>query len=139
MTISTCSWRIPRRRSALCAAALSLALADAASPVTASQGSQPRVIEVVARKFAFEPALIEVAEGEPVVLLVKSLDNAHGFAIKQFKIDKDIPAGQEVVKIEFTPRQVGEFPMLCTVLCGDGHLDMVGKLTVVARKVEAPQ
>ena len=50
-------------------------------PATASA---PRLIEVTAKQFAFEPARIEVTEGERVRLNVKSEDSVHGLQIKKF-------------------------------------------------------
>lgn len=100
-------------------------------PATASA---PRVIDVVATRFAFEPARIEVTEGERVRLVVKSGDGVHGFEIKKFRVDKTIPRGDKAVTIDFTASAVGEFPILCSEYCGDGHEDMKGMLVVEAKK-----
>lgn len=100
-------------------------------PATASA---PRVIEVVAKRFAFEPARIEVTEGERVRLVVKSGDGVHGFEIKKFKVAKTIPRGDTAVTIDFTASAAGEFPILCSEYCGDGHEDMKGMLVVDAKK-----
>ncbi len=67
-------------------------------PATASA---PRVIEVVARRFTFVPARIEVTEGEAIRLLVKSADGVHGVAIKKFKVNKLVPRGDQPVVIDF--------------------------------------
>ena len=56
---------------------------------------EPRTIEVVAKRFEFEPARIEVTEGERVRLVVKSADGVHGFAVKEFKVDNTIPRGED--------------------------------------------
>jgi cytochrome c oxidase subunit 2 len=113
-------------------------------PVSARQaaGGELRVVEVVARRYAFEPAEVEVAEGETVRLLVRSADGLHGFEIKQFKVKKEIPRGADAVAIEFTATSAGRFPILCSEYCGDGHADMKGMLVVTARatspSTEAP-
>jgi cytochrome c oxidase subunit 2 len=104
----------------------------------APQNPEPRVIEITAKRYAFEPAVVEVTQGEPIRLLVRSADGPHGIAIKELKIDKEVERGPDPVKIEFTAKDVGEFQMLCTVICGEGHLTMTGKLVVVARRQEAP-
>ncbi|MEQ1574056.1 MAG: cupredoxin domain-containing protein [Vicinamibacterales bacterium] len=104
----------------------------------ARQAAEPRVIEVVAKRYSFEPAIIEVTEGEPIRLLVKSGDGVHGFQVKQFKIGKEIPRGTEAVVIDFTPNVAGRFPILCSEYCGDGHDDMRGTLVVAARAVHTP-
>ena len=99
---------------------------------TLAQG-EPRVIEVVAQRFAFEPARIEVTEGERVRLVVKSGDGVHGVEIKKFKVNKKIPRGGDPVTIEFVASTAGEFPILCSEYCGDGHEDMKGMLVVAAK------
>jgi cytochrome c oxidase subunit 2 len=96
------------------------------------QTDEPRTIEVVARRYAFEPALIEATQGERLRILVKSGDGLHGFEIKRFKVSKEIPRGGDPVVIEFTASEAGKFPILCSVFCGDGHDDMKGTLVVSA-------
>jgi cytochrome c oxidase subunit 2 len=95
-----------------------------------------RVFEVIARRFEFEPATIEVTEGEKVRLLVRSADGPHGVEIKQFKVKKAVPRakpGDSPVTIEFVASAPGTFPILCSEYCGTGHKDMTGTLTVRAR------
>jgi cytochrome c oxidase subunit 2 len=112
-------------------------------PAVASTGAppqttDPRTIEVVARRYTFEPAVIEAAEGERLRILVKSGDGLHGFEIKKFKVSKEIPRGGEPVVIEFTASEAGTFPILCSVFCGDGHGDMKGTLVVSAAEAATP-
>src|SRR5690349_22497779 len=97
---------------------------------------EPRTIEVVAKRFAFEPARIEVTEGEKVKLVVKSADGVHGIEIKKFKVNKRVPRGGDAVTIEFVANAAGEFPILCSEYCGDGHEDMKGMLVVAAKAVK---
>ena len=102
-----------------------------------AQPAEPRTIEIVARRFAFEPAEIEVAIGEPIRLSVRSGDGLHGIEIKKFKINKEIPRGGDAVIIDFTPQAAGRFPILCSEYCGDDHDKMKGALVVLARDNEA--
>jgi len=104
-----------------------------AQPSRGEVQSEPRIIEVVAKRFAFEPARIEVVEGERVRLLVKSADGVHGIEIKKFKINKKIPRGGEAVTIDFVAAAAGEFPVLCSEFCGNGHEEMKGTLVVAAK------
>jgi cytochrome c oxidase subunit 2 len=120
-----------------CALAGIAAAAPSREPAS-GQTAEPRVIEVVARRYAFEPAEIEVAQGERVRVLVKSGDGLHGFEIKRFKISKELPRGADPVAIEFTADEAGRFPILCSVFCGDGHDDMKGMLVVTAREAAQP-
>ena len=102
----------------------------------AARQDAPREIDVVARRFAFEPARIEVAVGERVRLRVVSADGVHGLEIKKFKVKKEIPRGTTPVIIEFTASEAGEFPIFCSEYCGDGHEDMQGQLVVLTRDVQ---
>ena len=99
---------------------------------TLAQG-EPRTIEVIAKRFAFEPSRIEVTEGERVKLVVKSADGVHGLEIKKFKVNKKVPRGGDAVIIEFVASSAGEFPILCSEYCGNEHDDMKGTLVVSAR------
>jgi cytochrome c oxidase subunit II len=100
--------------------------------------AEPRVIEIVARRYAFEPATIEAVVGEPLRLMVVSADGPHGLEIKKFKVKQQIPRGTTPVAIEFTPTEAGRFPILCSEYCGDGHGDMKGALVVQARDPQTP-
>lgn len=99
-------------------------------PATATA---PRVIEVVAKRFAFEPAKIEVTEGERVRLVVRSADGVHGIEIKKFKINKPVPRGGKPVTIDFVASAPGTYEILCSEYCGDGHEAMAGTLVVQAK------
>jgi cytochrome c oxidase subunit 2 len=114
------------------AAAMSNHQDPAAASAPSAQG-EPRTIEVLAKRFAFEPARIEVTEGEHVRLVVKSGDGVHGLEIKKFKVSKKIPRGGDAVNIDFVAAAAGEFPILCSEYCGDGHEDMKGMLVVTAK------
>ena len=110
------------------AAAMSHAHQDPAA------ASAPRVVEVVVKRFAFEPERIEVTEGERVQLVVKSADGVHGVEIKKFNVKSKVPRAGEAVTIEFVAASPGEYPILCSEYCGNGHEDMKGMLVVAARK-----
>jgi cytochrome c oxidase subunit 2 len=117
----------------LCAAFL-MYTGISATPVSVrAPQAEPRVVEVVARKFAFDPARIEVNEGETVRLMVRSADGVHGVGIKKFKVSEEVPRGGTPVMIEFTATATGEFEILCSEYCGRGHEDMAAKLVVRAR------
>ena len=94
---------------------------------------EPRIVEIVAKRFSFEPARVDVTEGDRVRLVVKSADGVHGIEIKKFKITKKVPRGGDPVTIEFVASAPGEFPILCSEYCGDGHEDMKGMLVVAAK------
>ncbi len=129
-----------RTFTALIAAVIGVLVGMGAAPssrqAAPAPSAGPRVIEVIAKRYVFEPAEIEVTEGERVRILVKSGDGLHGFEIKRFKVSKEIPRGSDPVAIEFTATEAGSFPILCSVFCGDGHPDMKGTLVVTARTTQ---
>jgi cytochrome c oxidase subunit II len=105
---------------------------------SAAPSAEPQVVSVIAKRFAFEPAQITVQVGQPVRLVVSSADGVHGLEIKKLKVKKDIPRGGEMVVIDFTPKTAGEFPIMCSEYCGDGHDDMRGTLVVEAHDTTTP-
>jgi cytochrome c oxidase subunit II len=97
---------------------------------SSAQTAGPRVVAVVARRFAFEPSEIEATVGERLQLVITSADGVHGVEIKKLKIKKEVPRGGEAVTIDFTVTTEGSFPILCSEYCGNGHNDMAGMLIV---------
>lgn len=91
---------------------------------------EPRVVEVVARRFAFEPSEIQARVGERLRLVVTSADGVHGIEIERFRVNREIPRGGKPVTIEFTASRAGRFPILCSEYCGEGHEEMKGVLVV---------
>ena len=107
------------------------------SDSTSAQTAEPQVIDVVAKRFEFVPSTIEVIQGERVRIIVTSGDGFHGFGIEEFDVSTEIARG-DTVTVEFTPDVAGEFPILCTEYCGEGHEEMKGRLVVKARAAESP-
>jgi cytochrome c oxidase subunit 2 len=126
-----------RRTVSVAAAVAGMALLLGGRVLTARQdpatASAPKVIEVVAKRFAFEPSQIEVTEGDHVRLMVSSADGVHGVAIKKFKVNKPVPRGGKPVAIEFVASTPGTYEILCSEYCGEGHDDMRGTLVVQAK------
>ena len=91
---------------------------------TAAAGQSVHEIQVVASRFTFEPASIQVVAGESVRLVVRSKDGSHGFAIPKLKIDLHVPDSGEPVTAEFTAPAAGEYEIACSEFCGRGHAQM---------------
>tara|TARA_Y100000310_G_scaffold203871_1_gene204134 strand:- start:10167 stop:10679 length:513 start_codon:yes stop_codon:yes gene_type:complete len=91
----------------------------------------PRIneINIVARRFSFEPDLITVKVGDKVVLSLRSIDVQHGISIPDFGVNLVASPGQED-STEFIADKVGQFPFRCSVFCGDGHDSMSGMFVV---------
>jgi cytochrome c oxidase subunit II len=86
-------------------------------------------VQVVASKFMFEPAVIEVTAGEPVRLVIRSKDTVHGFAVPRLKIDVQVPkSGGEPAIVEFVAPPPGRFDVACSEFCGSGHGQMKAAL-----------
>jgi cytochrome c oxidase subunit 2 len=90
----------------------------------------PHRIEVTAKRFAFEPGEITLKKGEPVVLVVKSADVAHGIRFRDLNVEVNVRAGG-TGEVHFTPAKTGDFVGHCSVFCGSGHGSMVLKMHVV--------
>ena len=114
-----------------------VAMAGAMAAVVDGQPASPavRTIEVAAGEFKFEPAVIEVVEGERIVLKAHTTDGKkHGLGIKEMGVKTTLPKTGEVVSIEFTAGAPGTYTIACSVYCGSGHSRMKGQLVVSARK-----
>lgn len=91
--------------------------------------AQPRVIDIIAKKFEFIPHTIEVKKGETVLLRFTAPEVAMGANFFDFKARVDI-VPEKVATLLLTPDKVGAFTFLCDVFCGKGHEDMEGTLIV---------
>lgn len=97
--------------------------------VPAKPAGTVQEIKVIAKRYEFIPSIIEVKANVPVRLILTSEDVTHGFAIKEFGIDKQVELGKETI-VEFTPDKTGAFDIRCNVFCGVGHGGMRGQLIV---------
>lgn len=119
--------RAAGRGSGLIAAAIVLM-----SQLTAAADRPVHEIQVVAGKFAFEPAVIQVTAGEPVRLVIRSKDTRHGFAIPKLKIDVQVPKGGDPVTVDLVAPAPGRFEIACSEFCGSGHGQMKAALISMA-------
>lgn len=90
----------------------------------------PQRIEITAQRFVFKPGEVTVKVGQPVVLVLKSLDVSHGLHIPDVGINIKVKAG-ETGEVTFTPTKTGDFAGRCSVYCGSGHGSMTFVLHVV--------
>jgi cytochrome c oxidase subunit 2 len=90
----------------------------------------PKRIEVTAKQFAFEPSEITVKKGQPVILVIKSVDVAHGLRFRDLNLDAKVSKGGSA-ELQFTPDKTGDFVGHCSVFCGSGHGSMMLTLHVV--------
>jgi cytochrome c oxidase subunit II len=91
-----------------------------------------RTFTVVARKYAFEPARLEVNVSDLVKVSLSSPDIAHSFTIDAYRIAKRVGAGHTVT-FEFHADKPGSFPIYCNLRQDDGCRQMHGELVVHAK------
>jgi cytochrome c oxidase subunit II len=80
----------------------------------------PRTINIVAKRFTYEPDNITVKKGEPVVLELTTSDVTHGLKFKDLNLNTRIEKGKKN-ELAFTPTKTGDFNGQCSVFCGSGH------------------
>jgi cytochrome c oxidase subunit 2 len=97
-----------------------------------AQGADPpRVIELVARRFVYEPDEIPLKAGERVVIAIRSLDFMHGMNLPDLGKRLDLVPGR-VTMLELQPQKPGVIDFVCDNFCGDGHEGMHGRFVVSA-------
>jgi len=89
----------------------------------------PQRIEVSVKRFAYAPAEITLKKGEPVVLVLKTEDVAHGLKFADLNLSTKIEKGKPS-ELAFTPDKAGDFVGHCSVFCGSGHGSMTLTLHV---------
>jgi cytochrome c oxidase subunit II len=83
----------------------------------------PRTINIVAKRFTYEPDDITLKKGEPVVLEFTTSDVTHGLKFKDLNLNTTIEKGKKN-ELAFTPGKTGDFNGQCSVFCGSGHGSM---------------
>ena len=91
-----------------------------------------RSVALVARKYAFDPARIEVGLNDLVKITLTSRDIDHSFTIDAYRISKRIPAGHTVT-VDFRADQAGTFPIYCNLRRDERCREMHAELVVHSR------
>jgi cytochrome c oxidase subunit 2 len=100
-----------------------LALLALASPGSPARAADPKVIEIVAKRFEFTPSQVTLKKDEPVVLRLSTADVTHGFYMKKLGINATIEPGKST-DVPVTPHEAGKFVTICDHFCGSGHGNM---------------
>ncbi len=95
-----------------------------------SRASEPKVIEIHSKKFAYEPAEITLHKGETYTLHLTSDDVPHSLRITALNLNAKMKA-DEFDDVSFTPDQLGDFKADCSIYCGAGHKTMFLTVHVV--------
>jgi cytochrome c oxidase subunit 2 len=105
----------------------------AGGPTGEAEPPPPKAFEIKASRYRYEPSILEVTEGDRVVLTLRSADTTHGIEIPEFKVKAIVPKGGAPVTVEFMASKAGTFPFACSEYCGSGHRQMKGRLVVAER------
>ena len=95
-------------------------------------GQPVHEVQIVASRYTFEPAVVQLTAGESVRLTVRSKDGTHGFAIPKLKIDLHLSDNGEPATAEFIAPAAGEYEIACSEFCGHGHGQMKAALVIVS-------
>ncbi len=119
-----------RRRLTVAVITLFLIVTALLIPIPAA-ASAPHTytIDVTARQFAFEPAVLNIQRGDTVTLHLESGDAAHGMSIDGYGVDLHAEPGKSA-ETTFVADQVGKFKFRCSVTCGILHPFMIGEMNV---------
>lgn len=79
------------------------------------------------------PGELHVPIGQKVVLNMKAQDVIHSFWVPQFRIKQDVIPGEQT-QLQFVATKLGEFPIVCTELCGAYHGGMRSTVVVQTRE-----
>jgi len=82
-----------------------------------------------ARSFAFDPAVIQVNQGDRVILELESVDVTHGVYVDGYGVEAVSEPGHRT-RLDFVADQVGKFKYRCSIACGSMHPFMIGELVV---------
>jgi len=107
---------------------LAVALLAGAMGTRRAFAAEPRVVEITAKRFTFEPEQITLKKGKPVTLRLHSEDVTHGFFMRKLKIDTEVEAGK-TTDVTITPEVAGTYTTICDHFCGANHGNM--KMTIV--------
>lgn len=81
------------------------------------------------KKYTIEPAVIHVKASQVTELEVSSADVQHGFDVPGLSIKEPVRSGKPaIVTLNHPPK--GEYKVVCGIICGPHHDDMVAKLVV---------
>jgi cytochrome c oxidase subunit II len=126
-------------------AALVTAIAVVSAVALAQNQDLPKnklVVDVTARQFAWsfkypqygniESGTLRLQDHRGTQLRLRSLDVIHSFFVPEFRQKQDAVPGQ-VTKLPITPTRAGDYPLLCTELCGIGHALMRTRAIVLSK------
>jgi len=91
----------------------------------AAGGGEAKSITVNAKNFEFEPAEFQAKVGDKLTISLNNTAGNHGLAIPELGVN--LKNGESAT---VTLDKAGTYDFNCSIQCGSGHDNMVGKLTV---------
>lgn len=88
-------------------------------------GGQTKEFTIDAKNYEFDLKEMKVNKGDTVKITLKNSQGNH--AVKFEGYNKEVMGNKT---ISFTANKAGEFKYACSIVCGAGHDDMIGKLIV---------
>ena len=126
---------ISRRTTPLVLAVIAVAITAGWRNTTAATlraPAQPDVIHeitITARRYAFNPARIEVNRDDILRITLIAEDVPHGFTIDEYRIAKRAAPGRSVT-LEFRADRAGRFTFYCGLTADERCREMHGELIV---------
>lgn len=94
-------------------------------------------LTIIPHRWKWDPDLLVVPLGASLTINIRNDDGVdHGFAIREFNIDRRLPAGR-TTQLRLLANREGEFEFYCSVFCGVGHFDQKGLLIVTSGDPDA--
>ncbi len=100
-----------------------------ASSESSSVQAETRIINIEASNWTFTPASITVKKGEKVQLKITNVSGVHGLLVQDLGIDLKLAEGATGT-VDLPTDKTGTFSFRCNTLCGEGHKDMTGTITI---------
>ena len=79
-----------------------------------------------------------VPKDKVTILKLTSGDTIHSFFVPHLRVKYDVIPGRET-RVWFVPTEAGEYPSICTELCGLGHFQMLANVRVLETAAEYDQ
>lgn len=119
--------------------------ANAAMMANASPNATSKTFNITARQFQYSvtPFPFVVNQGDDVTLNISVPSNdgsgvGHGFFLESYMTDGLSIAHGDSVTFHFVASTPGTFTYFCTVVCGSGHPNMNGIMTVAQAQADPP-
>ncbi len=106
-----------------------LMIAVAGLSTAAEKTAQPeQVIKITAKRFEYNPNVIRIKTGVPVIFEFTSLDRVHGFTVPDLGgVRLTIEPGK-TNRVTILAPKAGTYEFHCDLFCGEGHEGMTGKI-----------